>query len=34
MANHNLHSLYLLRRNPEMAALYERADVVEVDSCR
>ena len=32
VANHNLHSLYLLRRNPEMAALYGRADVVEVDS--
>ncbi len=32
VANHNLHSLYLIRRNPEMAALYARADVVEVDS--
>ena len=32
VANHNLHSLYLLRRNPQMAALYARADVVEVDS--
>ena len=32
VANHNLHSLYLLRRNPQMAALYGRADVVEVDS--
>ena len=32
IANHNLHSLYLLRRHPEMAALYARADVVEVDS--
>ena len=32
VANHNLHSLYLLRRNPDMAALYARADVVEVDS--
>ena len=32
VANHNLHSLYLLRREPQMAALYARADVVEVDS--
>ncbi len=32
VANHNLHSLYLLRRNPQMAALYARADLVEVDS--
>jgi N-acetylglucosaminyldiphosphoundecaprenol N-acetyl-beta-D-mannosaminyltransferase len=32
VANHNLHSLYLVRREPEMAALYEKADIVEVDS--
>ena len=32
VANHNLHSLYLVRRHPEMAALYDRADIVEVDS--
>ena len=32
IANHNLHSLYLVRREPEMAALYERADIVEIDS--
>ena len=32
VANHNLHSIYLLSRHPEMAALYDRADVVEVDS--
>ena len=32
IANHNLHSLYLLSREPEMAALYARADVIEVDS--
>ena len=32
VANHNLHSLYLMRRNRQMAALYDRADVVEVDS--
>ena len=32
MANHNLHSLFLVRRNPQMAALYARADIIEVDS--
>ncbi len=32
IANHNLHSLYLVRREPEMAALYDRADLVEIDS--
>jgi N-acetylglucosaminyldiphosphoundecaprenol N-acetyl-beta-D-mannosaminyltransferase len=32
VANHNLHSLHLLPRHPEMAALYARADIVEVDS--
>jgi N-acetylglucosaminyldiphosphoundecaprenol N-acetyl-beta-D-mannosaminyltransferase len=32
VANHNLHSLHLLRSHPEMAALYARADIVEVDS--
>ena len=32
VANHNLHSLYLVRREPEMAALYRRADLIEVDS--
>ena len=32
VANHNLHSLYLVRRDPQMAALYARADIVEVDS--
>jgi N-acetylglucosaminyldiphosphoundecaprenol N-acetyl-beta-D-mannosaminyltransferase len=32
VANHNLHSLYLVRRRPQMAALYARAAVVEVDS--
>ena len=32
VANHNLHSLYLLKRRPQMAALYARADIVEVDS--
>lgn len=32
VANHNLHSLYLIRREPEMRALYERADLVQLDS--
>jgi N-acetylglucosaminyldiphosphoundecaprenol N-acetyl-beta-D-mannosaminyltransferase len=32
VANHNLHSLYLAPRTPEMAALYRRADLIEVDS--
>jgi N-acetylglucosaminyldiphosphoundecaprenol N-acetyl-beta-D-mannosaminyltransferase len=32
IANHNAHSLYLINRHPEMRALYERADLIEVDS--
>ncbi len=28
VANHNLHSLYLLRRDPEMAAFYAAADLI------
>ena len=32
VANHNLHSLHLWRRTPEMAALYARADRIEIDS--
>ncbi len=32
VANHNLHSLHLVRRHPQMGALYARADLVEVDS--
>jgi N-acetylglucosaminyldiphosphoundecaprenol N-acetyl-beta-D-mannosaminyltransferase len=32
VANHNLHSLYLAPREPQMAALYARADLIEVDS--
>lgn len=32
VANHNLHSLSLIRRDPEMAALYAMADLIEVDS--
>jgi N-acetylglucosaminyldiphosphoundecaprenol N-acetyl-beta-D-mannosaminyltransferase len=32
IANHNLHSLYLLQKTPEMRAFYEQAEMVEVDS--
>jgi len=32
VANHNLHSLYLIRRDPEMRAFYDLADLVELDS--
>ncbi|MGH7019655.1 MAG: WecB/TagA/CpsF family glycosyltransferase, partial [Brevundimonas sp.] len=32
IANHNLHSLYLLPRTPGMRRLYDMADVVELDS--
>ena len=32
VANHNAHSLYLLKNNPELQAFYDRADLVEVDS--
>ena len=32
IANHNPHSLYLLRKHPEMRQFYERADLVELDS--
>lgn len=32
VANHNLHSLYLLRREPQVRAFYELADLTEVDS--
>jgi N-acetylglucosaminyldiphosphoundecaprenol N-acetyl-beta-D-mannosaminyltransferase len=32
VANHNLHSLYLLRRDAQMAAFYAMADLVEADS--
>jgi N-acetylglucosaminyldiphosphoundecaprenol N-acetyl-beta-D-mannosaminyltransferase len=32
IANHNLHSLYLLRRDPELRAFFRLADLVEVDS--
>ena len=32
IANHNLHSLYLLRKHPEMSAFYDRAELIELDS--
>jgi N-acetylglucosaminyldiphosphoundecaprenol N-acetyl-beta-D-mannosaminyltransferase len=32
IANHNLHSLYLLRRTPRLAEFFAAADVVQVDS--
>lgn len=32
VANHNLHSLYLLRREPELAGFYAGADLIEADS--
>ena len=32
VANHNLHSLHLLRRRPELAAFFASADVIEIDS--
>lgn len=32
VANHNLHSLCLARRSPAMAALYQRAELIEIDS--
>ena len=32
IANHNLNSLYLLRKHPEMRAFYARAELVELDS--
>ena len=32
VANHNLHSLHLLRHTPELAAFFASADVIEIDS--
>lgn len=32
VANHNIHSLALLKNNPELQAFFDRADLVEVDS--
>lgn len=32
VANHNLHSLSLIRRDPSMRAFYDQADLIEADS--
>ena len=32
VANHNAHSLYLLRRSPEIRAFFDAADLIEADS--
>lgn len=32
VANHNLNSLALMRRHPEMQAFYQKADLIELDS--
>ena len=32
IANHNLHSLYLMQKRPELGAFYDKADLIEVDS--
>jgi N-acetylglucosaminyldiphosphoundecaprenol N-acetyl-beta-D-mannosaminyltransferase len=32
IANHNLHSLYLIQKEPEIAEFFNRADLIEVDS--
>lgn len=32
VANHNLHSLYLVDRRPQMARLYQMADIIQIDS--
>jgi N-acetylglucosaminyldiphosphoundecaprenol N-acetyl-beta-D-mannosaminyltransferase len=32
IANHNLHSLHLVRKNQELAAFFQLADLIEVDS--
>lgn len=32
IANHNAHSLYLLRREPQLADFYRAADLIEIDS--
>jgi len=32
VANHNAHSLHLLKARPELQAFYEQADLVEIDS--
>jgi N-acetylglucosaminyldiphosphoundecaprenol N-acetyl-beta-D-mannosaminyltransferase len=32
VANHNLHSLYLIRKDEKIAEFYQRSDLIEVDS--
>jgi len=32
VANHNLHSLYLNQKNPEVRDFFQRADLIEIDS--
>lgn len=32
IANHNAHSIYLTKKNPEFAAFFDQADLIEVDS--
>lgn len=32
IANHNLHSLYLMQKRPELGAFYDKADLIEIDS--
>ena len=32
VANHNLRSLYLLRRDPSLAGVFDQADLIEIDS--
>ncbi len=32
IANHNAHSLYLIRRSPQIRAFFDEADLIEVDS--
>src|SRR2546430_2735430 len=32
VVNHNLHSLYLYHRDPELRAFYARSDIIQIDS--
>jgi N-acetylglucosaminyldiphosphoundecaprenol N-acetyl-beta-D-mannosaminyltransferase len=32
VANHNAHSLFLLRRHPQLSSFFEDADIVQIDS--
>lgn len=32
VANHNAHSLHLVRTSPEMRAVYDQADLIEANS--